>query len=70
WTGRTHGVVHQGGIAVLAELMIRFGTEFSRSPDKAWAWKMLAKPSLPGEVKVAALRERMEAATGGRRIVA
>ena len=67
--GRQHGIEDQGAVAVLAELMLCWGLSFERFPDRAWVWKMLAKPGLPGAVKMAAIRDRFDAVTGGRQIV-
>jgi hypothetical protein len=64
-----HGIEPEGAIAGLIELMVEFGERLERSPERAWAEKILAQPELPGEVKVSAVRERFAAATGGRRLV-
>jgi hypothetical protein len=64
-----HGIETEGATAVLIELMVEFGEKLERSPERAWAEKMLAEPEVPGQVKVKAIRERFEASTGGRRLV-
>jgi hypothetical protein len=68
-TGKTHGIENRGEVAVLCELMLRFGRNFELSPDRAWARKILAKPAIPGDLKVSILSERMESTTGGRIIL-
>src|SRR5262245_14422117 len=57
--GERHGIDTEGATAVLIELMLDFGARFERSPDRAWAERILARPDLPGQVKVAAVRERL-----------
>lgn len=64
-----HGIDTDGATAVLVELMVEFGERLERSPDRAWAERILAQPELPGQVKVSALRERLSASTGGRTLV-
>jgi hypothetical protein len=64
-----HDIDTEGATAVLIELMVEFGDKLERSPERAWAEKILAEPGVPGQVKVKAIRERFEASTGGRRIV-
>ncbi|WP_437674143.1 hypothetical protein [Sorangium sp. So ce131] len=64
-----HGIDAEGPTAVLIELMLEFGERLERSPDRAWAEKILASPELPGEVKVAAVRDRFAARAGGRPLV-
>jgi len=67
--GRAHQVLAQGAVAALIELMIDFGKDFERSPDRDWAQTMLNHPTLPDVVKMGAIRDRMAATTQGRRIV-
>jgi hypothetical protein len=67
--GRRHQVAAQGAVAVLIELMLDFGRDFERSPERAWAKTMLDHPTLPDAVKMGAIRDRMMARTGGRRIL-
>lgn len=67
--GTHHGIETEGALAVLIELMVEFGMQFERSPDRAWAERMLALSSIPGPIKVAAIRERFDERTGGRRIL-
>ena len=67
--GERHGIDTEGATAVLIELMLDFGERFERTPDRAWAERILARPDLPGQVKVTAVRERLTERTGGRPIV-
>lgn len=67
--GDQNGVRSIGAVAVLIELMAQFGERFELSPDKVWARKLLAHPTLPDRPKVEALRDRLASRTGGRRIV-
>jgi hypothetical protein len=64
-----HGIDTEGATAVLIELMVEFGERLERSPDRKWAEGILALPDLPGQVKVTAVRDRLSASTGGRRMV-
>jgi hypothetical protein len=64
--GERHHLENEGAVSVFIELMVEFGERFERSPDRAWAERILAQPDLPGEVKVSAVRERLHARTGGR----
>jgi hypothetical protein len=68
-TAAQYGIDAEGPTAVLIELMVSFGEKLERSPDRAWAEKILANPSLPDQVKVSAVRERLTERTGGRPIV-
>src|SRR5687768_10032550 len=62
-TGIELGVRYQlggeGPVAVLIELMVQFGERLERSPDRAWAERILQQPGLPGAVKVSAVQERL-----------
>lgn len=53
----------------LIELMVEWGERLERSPERAWAERILAEPDVPGSVRVTAVRERFAASTGGRRLV-
>lgn len=64
-----HNVYTAGAVVALIELMLDFGEDFERSPDRQWAKCMLQHPTLPEDVKLAAMRERMTALTQGRRII-
>jgi len=63
------GIENSGGILVLLELWLQYGEGFERSPDAEWARNMLRHPSLPGHVKMAAIQDRFDARTGGRKLV-
>jgi hypothetical protein len=67
--GRQHQVVSRGAVAVLIELMLDFGRDFERSPDRAWAKTVMDHPTLPDGAKMGAIRDRMMTRTGGRRIL-
>ena len=67
--GAANGISGEGSVAVLMELMLEFGEQFEMSPERAWARRMLAHPTLPGVVKVDVMRDRLTAATQGRTIV-
>jgi len=64
-----NGIDTEGAIAVLLQLMIAFGEQFERSPDRDWACELLAHPTLPPSLKMQMLRQRMMATTQGRSIV-
>ncbi|MFY0566574.1 hypothetical protein ACN28E_22435 [Archangium lansingense] len=62
------GISGDGAAVTLIALMVEFGERFERSPERAWAERMLADAALPGDVKVGAIRARFDAMTGGRRL--
>jgi hypothetical protein len=64
--GTKHGIDTEGGVASLADLMLQVGEDFERSPDRAWAQKLLAHPTLPGVLKIDALVARIGGQTQGR----
>ena len=68
-TGEKHNVRGQAAVSTLVDLMVEFGENFESSPDREWAVKLLAHPSLPDQTKVPMLADRLRARTGGRRIV-
>jgi hypothetical protein len=63
------GIRTTGAMGVLAELVLVYGPELRDSPDRAWGLEILAHPSMPGELKLRLLRNRMEAKSHGRLIV-
>jgi hypothetical protein len=65
----SHGIEREGPTAVLIELMLEYGERLERSPERAWAEKILANAELPDSVKVAAVRDRFAAVADGRRVV-
>jgi hypothetical protein len=67
--GKAHGIDTVGGIVVLAGLMIQYGEAFERSPDRGWAGELLADATLPGQLKVEMLLERMAGRSRGRVVV-
>lgn len=68
--GAGFGIVNEGSLAGLVELMVAFGTEFELSPDRTWARKMMANQAAPPELRIHLMRERMMAASHGRPVVA
>ena len=64
-----HGMDHQGGATIIAELMLQFGDDFERSPVRAWTESILKQPELPGPVKAESLRERYRDLSGGRPVL-
>jgi len=56
-------------VGILIELMIEFGDSFQRTPDRPWIASMLSQADVPGEVRIMAVCKRIQAATGGRRMV-
>lgn len=64
--GRELGIVTSGAVTVLIDLVVQFGEGLAMSPDRAWAMKLLAHPSLPDYIKVDIVRERLTASSGGR----
>jgi|SRR5579883_160360 len=64
-----HSIQTRGAVQILIELMLDFGNEFQRSPDRQWALGMLRHPTLPDEIKLMAMRQRMTSSTQGRRLV-
>ena len=62
----TLGIAAEGAIAVLIELMIEVGAAFEHSPDRTWVHNILTHPTIPGEVKVDLIRERIRSRTQGR----
>jgi hypothetical protein len=67
--GAQHRIVTRGAIAVFIELVLEFGEQFKMSPDREIALKLLAHPTLPGQVKVQAMQDRLTARTGGRALI-
>ena len=67
--GRRNHIETQGGVAVLIELMIAFGENFQNSPHKDWANELLAHPTLPAQIKMRILHDRMTELSQGRVVV-
>jgi hypothetical protein len=68
--GAEVGIEVENSVAGLVELMVAFGEQFERSPDGAWARRMMKNQVAPGELRVHLMRERMMARTQGRVVVA
>ena len=64
--GAALGIVSQGAVAILVELMMQFGENFELSPERQWAQNMLAHPTLPDHVRMDAIRGRLTAQMQGR----
>ncbi|MFO0615559.1 MAG: hypothetical protein U0414_23400 [Polyangiaceae bacterium] len=64
-----HGIERGRAVVVLVELLVEFGARLERSPDRAWAERMLARRDVPGAVRVAAVRDHLAKSTGGRLLV-
>ena len=67
--GLHHGIDRRGAALGLAELMLEFGPQFECSPDQGLARELLEDPSVPGDVKVAAMKDCLRARTRGRTLV-
>jgi hypothetical protein len=67
--GEALDVRNEGAVAALAELMVLFGEDFRMSPERPYAEKVLAHPTLPDYARVDLARRRMCALTKGRTIV-
>jgi hypothetical protein len=65
-TGRQYGIETEGGVAVLIQLMICFGENFELSPDRKWAFDMLAHPVAPAVLRISLIRDRMMSRSQGR----
>lgn len=61
-------VYNTGAVSVWIELWLLFGDELKRSPDRAWAQRILRHPVLPDYVRLERVRERLFARTGGRAV--
>ena len=59
----------ESSVAGLIELMIAFGEEFERSPDRVWARRMMANRVPPPDLRLHLMRSRMMATTHGRIVV-
>ena len=67
-TGRQYGIETEGAVAVLIQLMIYFGERFELSPDRDWAFEMLAHPVAPPTLRISLVRDRMLARSQGRMV--
>ncbi len=64
-----HGIENPGSLTVYLELLVQFGETFERSPVRRFSKNILEHPELPGDIKVAALRDRHWEETAGRVLV-
>ena len=67
--GKQHGIVLEGAVLLLADLMVEFGEKFERSPQGKRAMTLLEHPTLPGPVKMEGVRDRLRASIGGMKMV-
>lgn len=67
--GAEHGVLTEGGVAVLVALRVQYGEGFERSPDRAWALAVLADVGRSEADRVEAVLARMAGRAGGRVVV-
>jgi hypothetical protein len=63
-----HGIATEHAVASFATLQAAFGEQFEWTPVARQALGLLRDSSLPGPVKVAAIRDCLYSATGGRAI--
>jgi hypothetical protein len=63
------GIETPGSLTVYLELLVQFGESFERSPVRQFSRNILEHPQLPGDIKVAALRDRHWEETAGRVLV-
>lgn len=63
------GVVMPDARAAFVELVLEYGEAFERAPERGRIHKILQHPSLPGDVKVFAIQDRIARQTSGRRLV-
>ena len=66
--GITYRIEGRHAVITFIELRIEFGESFERSPDQAWAQKIVSHATLPDALKVNILSERLRALTAGRTI--
>lgn len=64
--GQEFRIEGAGALAVWTELWLLFGDGLRRSPDRAWAERILRHEMLPDYVRVDQVRERLTSRTGGR----
>jgi hypothetical protein len=62
-------VYSQDAVAILIELLLDFGNDFVRAPERKWAKRMLEHTSLPDHIRLIEIRDRMAKFTQGRRII-
>lgn len=61
-----HGISTEHAVASLTNLRAAYGESFEWTPVAAAALSLLHDPALPGPIKVAAIRDCLYSATGGR----
>lgn len=66
--GLRHGMTTEHAVATFATLRAAYGEDFEWTPVAAQALALLRDPALPGPIKVAAIRDCLHSATGGRPI--
>jgi hypothetical protein len=63
------GIKREGAVGALIELWFVYGERFERAPAREWARHMLTHPRLPDYIKIEAIQERFDQASGGRVLV-
>lgn len=67
--GAGHGIDTEAGVTAWLSLLVQYGEDLERSPDRAWAMKVLAHATLPASLKVEMLVERLGQRSQGRIVV-
>lgn len=62
---RQYRLETRGAVLIFIELILVFGDGFQLSPDRRWAQKILAHPTLPDYARMQLIRERLVSRTGG-----
>lgn len=61
-----HGIATENAVTAFANLRAAYGEHFEWTPVAAQALALLRDTALPGPIKVAAIRDCLRSATGGR----
>jgi hypothetical protein len=59
----------EGAIAIYIDLVIEYGEQFERAPDRTWARKILAHPKLPDHIRMDTISEKFASRADGRIVV-
>jgi hypothetical protein len=62
---RQYRLETRGAVLIFIELILVFGDGFQLSPDRWWAHKILAHPTLPDYARMQLIRERLVSRSGG-----
>lgn len=60
------GIEDQHGVAMLANLMMLYGTDFDQRADLPWIGQILGRTGVPGPVRMAQLNLAIRARLAGR----